>query len=197
MIQTLTRALPALREARVKAGLRALALTSLGAAVTAAGAQAAFHTPFTPVPITFQTLCVLLSGWMLGSRLGALSQVEYLALGMMGLPVFAGGTAGPAAFVGASGGYLPGFVLAAWLVGRLTEQMRQPGAVKRFAAMLAGVFAIYIPGILWLAVWLHATTANGNGLLHAALLGIVPFLAVDALKAALAAEIGGRLRRRF
>jgi biotin transport system substrate-specific component len=103
-------------------GLRAVALTTLFAGLTAAGAQVSLHVPFTPVPVTLQVFFVLLAGAALGSRLGALSLAEYLALGAAGLPVFADGKSGLLAFVGPTAGYLPGFIAAAWLVGRLTER---------------------------------------------------------------------------
>ncbi len=82
----------------------------------------AIQLPFSPVPITGQTMAVLLVGALLGSRRGALAVLAYIAEGLAGLPVFAGGAAGLARLFGPTGGYLVGFVAAAFLVGWLAER---------------------------------------------------------------------------
>ncbi len=92
------------------------------AAVTAACAQIQLHTPLSPVPYTGQVFAVLLSGALLGSRWGALSQSLYLGLGLVGLPVYAHGSSGPDVLLGLSGGYLLGFILAAAFIGRAAER---------------------------------------------------------------------------
>src|SRR5689334_22502878 len=100
-------------------------IASLGfAGLTAICAQMAFRLPWTPVPVTLQVFAVLMSGLMLGRKLGALAQLEYLVIGLMGAPVFAGFTGGPAALLGPSGGYLPGFVLGAYFAGLVWERSR-------------------------------------------------------------------------
>lgn len=188
-METRVYAAPAVRLVEENAAARSLAMATLFAALTAIGALAAVRLPFTPVPFTLQVFFVLLTGAALGRRLGGLAQAEYLLFGAAGLHVFAGGAGGWAAFVGPSAGYLPGFVLGAWVVGLLVERMAHPSAPKLLAAMLAGLLAIYLPGVLWLSLWMHCS------LWHAVLLGAVPFASLDAVKAAAAAGAAHRLLR--
>jgi len=178
---------------------RALALATLFALLTATGAQIALRVPFTPVPVTLQVFFVLLSGALLGSRLGALSQLQYLGLGLTGLPVFAGGTTAATVLAGPTAGYLLGFVVAAWIVGRVVESAPRPGAIRILAGMCAGMAAYYLPGTLWLALWLHTVSgvAGLQALTTAAAVGTLPFIAVDIAKAVVATGIarGARLRK--
>ncbi len=145
----------------------------------------------TPVPITGQTFGVLLVGAALGFRRGALALLLYLAMGLV-LPVYAGGTSGIATLVsrndggivlGATGGYLIGFVVAAALTGRLAElgwDRHFPGAV---AAMLIGNAVIYAVGVPWLGAALHVDLPT------AIALGLTPFVIVDLFKLVLAAVV--------
>jgi len=168
--------------------VRGLGTTLVFAGLTAVLAQVAFRLPGTPVPVTFQVLGVALSGLLLGSRLGALAQFEYLLAGLAGAPVFAGWSGGPTAIVGPSGGYIPGFVLGALVTGAIFERCRRQDAPRAFAAGMAGVAAIYLCGVAWLSVWLRI----GGGIWHglpAWLLGVAPFVGVDALKVTVAAMI--------
>ncbi len=155
----------------------------LGASlVIALSAQVAIQLPFSPVPITGQTMAVLLVGALLGSRRGALAVLAYIAEGLAGLPVFAGGAAGLTRLFGPTGGYLVGFVAAAFLVGWLAER----GWDRRFgttlAAMTLGNLVIYGVGAVWLAVFV-------GGVSRAWSLGVVPFLPGDAIKIVLAAVL--------
>ena len=155
----------------------------LGASlVIALSAQVAIQLPFSPVPITGQTMAVLLVGALLGSRRGALAVLAYIAEGLAGLPVFAGGAAGLARLFGPTGGYLVGFVAAAFLVGWLAER----GWDRRFgttlAAMTLGNLVIYGVGAVWLAVFV-------GGLSRAWSFGVLPFLPGDAIKIVLAAVL--------
>ncbi len=135
--------------------------------------------PIGPVPISGQTLGVLLIGGALGARKAFWSVFAYVAEGAAGLPVFAGGRAGIAVLIGPTGGYLIGFVAAALIVGWLCEH----GLVKRpltaFAAMLAGSSVIYLFGTLWLARFTGWSLVLPSG--------VYPFLFGDALKAMIAA----------
>jgi biotin transport system substrate-specific component len=145
-----------------------------------------------PVPITGQTLAVLLTGMLLGSRRGTLSVLTYLAEGFVGLPVFSpGGPMGLARLMGPTGGYLVGFAAAAYVVGRLAEQGWDRKATTTFAAMLIGNGVIYAFGLSWLALLV--------GVDRALPLGLYPFVAGDILKAALATTLlptGWRLLNR-
>jgi biotin transport system substrate-specific component len=157
-------------------------LTALGALV---------QIPVGPVPITLQVLFVLISGLVLGSRLGALSQVEYLAIGLAGAPVFAGGKSGLIALLGPTGGYLAGFVVGAYLAGLVAESAARPGRIRFFLAGLLGTAAIYVSGMIWLSTWF----AIGRGtnwmaeMASAWQFGVLPFIAVDAVKAVVASGV--------
>jgi biotin transport system substrate-specific component len=160
------------------------------AAVTALTARITIFLPFTPVPITLQTLAVVLSGLVLGARGGALAQIIYLGLIAMGLPVDAQGI-GPAAFFGPTAGYLLGFVPAAFATGWLSERFAGRNWWGNFLAAVSGVVVIYLAGVSWLAVMLGSW-------LQAWLNGVVPFILFDIGKAAIAAtvaESGKRLLR--
>jgi biotin transport system substrate-specific component len=161
-----------------------LGATLVFAAATAITAQVGFRLPFTPVPVTFQVLAVVLSGMLLGSRLGALAQLEYLVVGLAGAPIFAHFTGGPAVLLGPSGGYLPGFVAGAYVTGLLFERARNRDIKHAMVAGMAGVAALYTLGVAWLAVWLKLTSAPFVP--SALLLGVVPFIGVDAVKVAVA-----------
>ncbi len=124
--------------------------------------------PFSPVPVTAQTLAVLLAGVVLGPQRGALAVLTYLLQGVVGLPVFAGGTAGLAVLFGPTGGYLLGFVAAASVAGWLHE--RGYGAL----ALILGNVTIYLMGVSWLAL--------GVGPEAAVSLGLLPFIPGDLVK---------------
>jgi biotin transport system substrate-specific component len=138
--------------------------------------------PMWPVPVTGQTLGVLLSGALLGSRRGALALLLYLAQGAVGLPFFAGGARGLATILGPTGGYLAGFVVAALVVGWLAERGYDRTPLRMVGTMIIGNLIIYALGVVWLA-----TIVGGLG--AALLVGVVPFLPGDALKIAIAAGV--------
>lgn len=130
------------------------------------GLTAQVEIPLWPVPLTLQTLGVLFTGAVLGSRRGALALVLYLAEGAAGLPIFAGGASGVAHLLGPTGGYLAGFVVAAGVVGWLAERGWDRRLVWTALAMLAGNVIIYALGVAWLAVYLgDLQTAVVNGAL--------------------------------
>ncbi len=147
------------------------------AALTAAAAQWRIVLPFTPVPITGQTFAVLLTGAALGMRAGAASQTLYLVMGMAGLPVFTDGGSGLGTFIGATGGYLIGFVAAAAVVGRLAEGRQDRTFPTALTAFLAGSFVIYACGVAGLVV--NAEMSVNEAILK----GVAPFVFGDLLKA--------------
>ena len=166
-------------------GYKALAASLIGAALTALCAQVAFYLPGNPyVPVTMQTFAVVLCAMTLGSRLGALSQMEYLAVGLLGAPVFAGFKSGPAAVVGPTLGYLIGFVAAAYVVGLFIESTRRTLASGLIAGML-GVAVIYIFGAAWLTIWGRAIFPGWACWMA----GVAPFVGLDAAKVTLAAML--------
>ncbi|MGC9318539.1 MAG: biotin transporter BioY [Armatimonadota bacterium] len=147
-----------------------------GAALaTALAAHVRIPLPFSPVPVTLQTMVVLLSGAMLGAAGGTLSQVLYLALGIAGVATFAGG-----ALTGVTGGYLLGFAAAAGIVGAVARRTESMVAVG--AAMVAGEVAILGLGAAWLA---HVGGLSAG---QAVAVGLLPFVPGDAIK--LAAALG-------
>jgi biotin transporter BioY len=148
-------------------------------------AHIAIPLPFTPVPITGQTFGVLLTGALLGSRLGAASMLAYIVEGLAGLPVFAP-AGGPATY-----GYLAGFVAAAFVVGWLAERGWDRNVLTSGLAMLAGEVAIYVFGLLWLSRFVPASKVL--------VFGFFPFVIGDLIKlvaAAVAVPAGWRLRGR-
>ena len=149
------------------------------ACLTAAFAQISFW--IGPVPVTGQTFAVLLTGALLGSRRGALSQLSYLAVGATGIPYWfaLGGPPGIARLVGPTGGYLIGFVAVAFLVGWLAERGWDRRVWTAALAMLAGETVLYIFGLTWLARFVPA----GNVLQ----VGLYPFVIGDLMKVAAAA----------
>lgn len=157
--------------------------------LTAVAARLAVHLPFSPVPVTGQTLAVLLAGAALGWRRGALSQLAYLVEGAAGLPVFAGGTAGLAVLVGPTAGYLVGFVFAAALIGALLERPSRPGVPATLLAMTLGSAVVYLFGVAWLSHFIP------GGLTAAIVVGIVPYLPGDLLKILIASGVVPGARR--
>ncbi len=139
-------------------------------------AQARIDLPFSPVPITGQTFAVLLVGAALGARRGAAALALYVAQGAVGLPVFAGGTAGLAILFGPTGGYLAGFVVAAWLVGWLAERGFDRRVHTALAAFLAGEAVIFACGLAVLAAFV--------GVGRVATLGLLPFIPGEVVKLA-------------
>jgi biotin transport system substrate-specific component len=132
--------------------VRDVVLVIAAAALTAGAAQVSFVVPWTPVPCTLQTGAVLLSGTALGARRGLLAMLLYVAAGAIGLPVYAHGNAGIEQLFGSTGGYLVGFTVAAWLVGRLAERRWDRSVVNSAGLMILGTVVIYAIGVPVLAV---------------------------------------------
>ncbi len=167
---------------RTPAWLRDLSLVALGAALVALLAQVRIPLPFTPVPLTGQTFGVLLVAAALGSKRGAASMALYIALGAIGLPVFAGGAAGLSHLTGATLGYLIGFVLAAYVAGWLAERGLEHSVRTSLLPFLLGTLIIYVCGVSWLTVLLGSFA-------KALTAGLVPFLLGDAIKLVAAALV--------
>lgn len=144
-------------------------------------AQLAIPLPFTPVPIATQNSFVLLLGAMLGARRGAAAVFAFLVQGAMGFPVFAGGVGGAAKILGPTGGYLIGYLVAAFLVGALMEKWKERTVSKTFLSLAAGHATIYLFGAAYLSTFL--------GFEKALLLGVAPFVIGDLLKIVLSLKI--------
>lgn len=155
-----------------------LALMIGFALLTALAAQIRFPVPGTPVPITGQTFAVLLAGAALGSMAGAGSMAIYWALGAMGLPFYTNASGGWEVATGATGGYLIGFIVAAWVVGALAERGQDRKVWTAIPAFLAGNAVIYMFGVPWLMASVDSITTMGEALAA----GFTPFVIGDLLK---------------
>lgn len=164
---------------------RALLVARTGAFAALLAAGGWISIPFLPVPITLQTLFVFLAGGVMGWR-AIYPALLYLLMGVMNLPVFHNGTAGIGVLFGPTGGYLVGFVFAAFLVGLAFER----GSVYwQVAGLATGIGVIYLFG----AGWLHLS--SGISIPLAILTGVIPFVPGDVLKAAAAIIISRRIRK--
>ncbi|MGL9617899.1 biotin transporter BioY [Bradyrhizobium sp. U531] len=167
--------------------LRAVVLVALGSALMALSAKVNLPLPY--VPMTLQTLVVLMIGAAYGWRLGSATMIAYLAEGALGAPVFAGPVGGIAPLVGPTAGYLFGFIAAAFVTGWLAERGWDRSVPLLFAAMAVGHLVILAAGFGWLAFGL------GLGAAKAWQVGIVPFIAASLVKNALGATLMPAARR--
>ncbi len=158
----------------------------LAAGALALASQFALPIPGTPVPITLQPLVVVLAGLLLGPVDGAVAMLVYLMAGVVGLPVFAPiGLPGIARLLGPTGGYLLAYPVAAAVAGRFGSG--KASYTTRALAAMAGILVLYLGGLTQLAV-----ITGSLGL--AAIMGVVPFVAADAVKALVAGALSGRRR---
>jgi len=167
-----------------------ISFTALFAALTAAGAFIVI--PVGPVPIVLQNIFAVLSGLILGPVRGGAALGLYLLAGLLGLPVFAGGTGGISHFAGPTGGFLIGYLLAAitagLISGRLNRNIQTP-IWRIITAVIAGLLIVYVPGVTWLKF------SRNLSWVKAIMAGFVPFIIGDTLKAIAAVLIAPRLRR--
>ena len=145
---------------------------------TALAAQFVIPIPGSPVPITGQTLAVLLTGAVLGAKAGAGSQLIYWMMGAAGLPFYSNATGGWEAATGATAGYLFGFIAAAWVVGKLAERGQDRTIDSALPAFLAGNTVIYVFGVTWLLISVPSITTMTQALT----VGLLPFVIGDAVK---------------
>ncbi len=172
----------ALRDEGVTRALYVAAAVILGVCLLTLSAKV--QVPFWPVPMTMQTLVVMMLGMAYGRWLGAATVLAYLAVGAAGFPVFAGTPqrgVGLAYMMGPTGGFLIGFLAAAWVTGALAERGWDRSVLLSAAAMLVGTVTIFIFGL--------APLIASAGLQRAAEIGLVPFLASSGLKLALGAVL--------
>ena len=168
---------------RVSGVLVFIILTTLGAFVR-------IPLPFTPVPITLQTFFVLLSSAFLGSNLGGITQLSYILLGLSGLPIFSNAGSGIFYLFGPTGGYLLGFVLAALFIGRFIKYSRD-NLFFIFGILCLGDLILLACGTIWLKFLF------GYPLTRLLLIGFVPFIPGDLIKAFIAAFLYFRLKPRL
>jgi len=169
-------------------------LISLFTALTAVGAFIRIPIPY--VPLTFQTLMVMFAGLILGSRRGALSQLLYLILGLLGLPIFAQG-GGPAYVLQPSFGFLLGFVAGAYVIGKMVEGERNLGLSRTLMALVLGQVAIYLLGISYLYLNLNFILHKPVSFLAVIKIGVLFFIPGDILKTAIAVLVVAPIRNRL
>ena len=170
-------------EKKSDTNLKPLVFAALFAALLAAVAPFKIPLGFTPVPITLQTLVVLLAGAMLGARYGALSMILYDVVGALGLPVFAGGGSGFGALIGPTGGYLLSYPVAAFAIGWYVQKRKKPKFVDYVVAMIAGTIIIYVMGAA------QGMLVTGLGLAAIITGWVLPFIIGDTIKLLIAAYI--------
>lgn len=170
--------------------LKKAALVLGGTLFIAMAAQ--ISVPFFPVPLTLQTLAILIVGLTFGSRLGAVTLAAYLAEGAMGLPVFANGASAPA-LIGPTAGFLFGFVGMAWLAGSAVEKGLARGIVSTAACGIAVSALLYIPGVAWPMAFAELAGMSGKWVGSSANViwtyWVSPFLLGDVVKAVIAAMV--------
>jgi biotin transport system substrate-specific component len=170
---------------RLDIQLKELILAALFAALTCVSAFLAI--PISVVPFTLQVLIVLTVGALVGKKIGLLSQITYILLGLIGLPVFANGNSGWGYFIGPTGGFIVSFILAVYVVGFLVEKFekRCKTNMKKFIlyilSMLVGLAIIYIIGVYRLSMFI--------GMEQAIAFGLVPYIGLDLIKVVIAANI--------
>ena len=175
----------------MKISTREMILTALFAAMTAIGAFISI--PVGPAPITMQLLFTVMAGIFLGSKLGALSQILYIVMGLIGLPVFAGGTGGFQYIFSPTFGYLLGFIAAAYLVGLILEKDAKPSFLKILGTCLLGTLVIYAigyPYLYFVLAKVNGVAVTMGGLLRPA---VLIFLPGDAVKCFIASYLGSKL----
>jgi biotin transport system substrate-specific component len=158
--------------------------------LTALGAFVRIPLPLTPVPVTLQTFFVLLSGALLGRKLGVASQASYVLLGIAGIPLFTSSGSGLLYVLGPTGGYLAGFIVASFFIATALPRIENSHR-SIFCAMMLADMMILLCGSLWLKIGYHYSLSE------ALLAGMVPFVAADAVKAFIAAAIYKKLRLRL
>ena len=169
------------RRARIALGICAFVI------MTSLSAYVAVPLPWTPVPMTLQSLFVILAGAVLGPWAGAAAMASYLAVGLAGAPVFSGGQVGIAWLMGPTGGYLIAFPAAACAVGLLAGPAR-PGTLRLLAGLVSGTLVIFVGGVSQLLV------LTGQDLATVFTLGVAPFLVGGVIKVLIALVVARQIR---
>ena len=167
-----------------------LLMSLLMACFTGIMAQIIIPLPWTPVPITAQTFAVLCSGLFLGKKYGCLSQILYVVLGIAFIPWFGGMTGGLEVFLGSTGGFLIGFIIASYCIGLITEKYAHARSFTKMALVIgiANFALIYIPGLAGLALFL-GFQGTSVGIIDLLMMGLIPFIAGDIVKILAAASV--------
>lgn len=144
------------------------------------------------IPITMQTVCVLLSGLVLGPRLGTYSQISYLLLGLIGLPVFAGGRGGLQSLVSPSFGFILGFVIAAYVTGFIVERLGY-SSFNIILSLIVGTVVIFLVGIAYMDFILNGYLNKDLNMMEILKIGLIPFIPGEILKISLGSLVAIRI----
>jgi len=171
--------------------IKKIALVIGMAAITGLAAQVRVPLPWTPVPITGQTLAALLAGVLLGRWYGGLSMAIYAGLGAAGLVWFSGWSGGIGHLAGPTGGYIVGFILAALFLGYVSNKYPKARSLPAMLGLMlfADFVLIYVPGLLQLHLWLNLVRGQTTSLYQVLGMGLFPFVAGDLIKVITAAGI--------
>lgn len=162
---------------------------SICASITVIVSQITIVLPLTPVPMNLGVVGGYIAGMLLGPKKGALSQLIYLLLGAIGLPVFAHFSGGVSILVGPTGGFLFGYIAIAYIVGGLTN--KKSTLTRTVIALTLGLLACYLMGLVWIMIVLNI------GLIQAFVMSILPFIAADIIKILIVAPILQRLNKQL
>lgn len=173
----------------MKITIKDICTTAIFTAITAIMAQIAIPLPFSPVPITMQTFAIFMSAIILGSRLGFMSQIIYVLLGAIGVPVFANFGGGLGKILGPTGGFIFSFPIVAYIIGRISDKKMNMAA--NIAIMAVGLFVCYAMGVAQLSV------TTGMGMQKAIAVGALPYIPLDIVKVAMAYVLGTTVRNRL
>lgn len=172
---------------KLKLSTREMTLVAMFTGLTAMGAFISI--PIGPVPITLQTLFVILSGLILGPKLGALSQIVYIILGLVGIPIFAGFTGGLQSVMKPSFGFAIGFIFAAYAVGKIVYLEEKVSTRNIWIASLVGTVVIYLFGLPYMYYILNVIMAKGLSFIAIVKIGCLLFLPGDLAKFILASVV--------
>jgi biotin transport system substrate-specific component len=163
-----------LRESVKNEVLKDVAIATLASFILSLCAPLSLHLPFTPVPVTIQVQVALFLSAFLGARRAVFMILAFITQGLVGLPVFAGGASTIATLIGPRGGYLLGYLAAAYVVGRIYQAREHKSTASLFFSMLLGNAIVYLLGFSWLS--------NFVGMKRAFLFGVAPFALPDLVK---------------
>lgn len=172
----------------MKLNLKDINVIALFTAVTVILAQISIPIPFSPVPVTLSIFGVFLSSLILGTRNGILSQIVYILLGLVGVPVFAGFRGGLNVLLSPTGGYIISYPFMALVIGLLVSRKKNASFITMTGALLAGLVVCYTLGTSWLAVSAKLDAAKAISA------GVIPFLPLDIVKAVISAALGLQIR---
>lgn len=177
----------------MKLSTRNLIITALFTSLTAVGGFISI--PLGPVPVTLQTLFVVLSGLILGSKLGSLSQITYVILGLIGVPIFSGGTGGLTSVVSPTFGFLIAFIIASYAIGKLTEKNKSLSRI--ICSVILGSLIIYVIGVPYFYFIFTSFLGKDINFYAALKYACIPFLPGDIIKATISIILAKQLMPRL